>query len=102
LELPLSSRPRQAVLTEHTAVTVFERAWQSLDDGALPRAAEQEFDVLLTTDRNLEFQQNLAGFKLGIVVARIPKNQIAYYMAIRQGILDAIARIRPGQVLHVP
>ena len=89
------------LFTEHSAATVFERGWQSLDDGALLRAAQQEFDVLLTIDRNLEFQQNVAGFKIGVVVARVPKNQIGYYETMRQGILEAIGRAGPGQVLHV-
>ena len=89
------------LFTEHSAFTVFERGWQSLDDGALLSVAELEMDVLLTIDPNLEFQQNVAAFKLGVVVVRVPKNQLGYYLAMWQGILEAIGRAKPGQVLHV-
>ena len=86
---------------DHTTVTVFERGWNSLDDGALLDAAQHEFDVLLTIDGGLEFQQNLAKFDIAVVVVRVSKNQLPQYTAKRTEILDAIARARPGAASHV-
>src|SRR5438105_1766454 len=90
------------LFADHTAFTVYEKGWKSLDDGALLRAAQDEFDVLLTIDRNLEFQQNLAALKIALVVVHVPKNQVVHYAALRQAIHDAIGAARAGTVVHVP
>jgi hypothetical protein len=42
--------------------------WAKLDNGALLRAADADFDVLVTTDRNLTYQQNLRGLRLAILI----------------------------------
>jgi len=48
--------------------TVFERGWSNLENGALLTQAEESFDLLITTDQQLRYQQNLAGRKLKIIV----------------------------------
>jgi len=56
-------------LREHTVRTAAEQGWSTLLNGQLLRAAEAAgFDVLLTTDTKLPFQQNLEGRKLSVVV----------------------------------
>ena len=56
-------------LSAHRVETAYERGWSSLENGELITAAEAAgFDVFVTTDRNLEHQQNLAGRSLAIVV----------------------------------
>jgi hypothetical protein len=55
-------------LEEHTVRTATEQGWSTLLNGQLLRAAENGFDVLLTTDNSLPFQQNLEGRKLAVVV----------------------------------
>ena len=42
--------------------------WSSLSNGELLNAAEKRFDLFLTTDRNLRYQQNLGGRRLAILV----------------------------------
>jgi len=42
--------------------------WTQLGNGALLRAADSQFDVFFTTDRNLRFQQNLSGYRLAILI----------------------------------
>ena len=54
--------------------TVRERGWDGLQNGALLRAAAAEFDVFVTMDRNLPFQQNLAALDLAVVVIRSISN----------------------------
>jgi predicted nuclease of predicted toxin-antitoxin system len=90
------------LFADHESATVHEKQWDTLDDGALLAAAQDQFDVLLTIDNGLEFQQNIAKFRLGVVVVHVPKNQIAHYEAIQQEILLAIENVRPGEVRHVP
>ncbi|MGE4045615.1 MAG: hypothetical protein AB7F35_12235 [Acetobacteraceae bacterium] len=56
-------------LTGHQVETAFERGWSALSNGDLLREAEQAgFDVLLTSDQNLRYQQNLTGRRIAVVV----------------------------------
>ena len=58
-----------AALTEHIVEEARSLGWDTLGNGELLDAAETaRFDVLVTTDRNLRYQQNLAGRKIAIVV----------------------------------
>ncbi len=61
--------PLRRHLTGHTIDTVYERGWATLKNGVLLSAAEQAgYDVLITTDQQLRFQQNLTGRRLAILV----------------------------------
>ncbi|MBI4878025.1 MAG: DUF5615 family PIN-like protein [Acidobacteria bacterium] len=61
--------PLSQFLRGHDVVRADELGWQGLDNGALLDAAERaEFDLLLTRDRNVFCQQNLAGRKLALVI----------------------------------
>ncbi|SRR6266404_8473370 len=86
---------------DHTIATVHERGWDSLEDGPLLMLAQNEFDVLVTIDRGLEHQQNLARFQIGVVVVHVPKNQISYYRVIQMELWAAIEEVRPGAAIHV-
>ena len=52
----------------HDVATVYELGWADLSNGDLLRGAEARFDLLITTDQNLRYQQNLAGRKLAVLV----------------------------------
>jgi len=60
--------PLRRVLSGHTVSTAFEMGWAQLSNGELLNAAEAAFDVLITTDQNLRYQQNLTGRRLAILV----------------------------------
>jgi hypothetical protein len=61
--------PLRRYLPHHSVTTVFEKGWSALQNGELLRAAEKEaFEILVTTDQNLKYQQNLATYRLAIVV----------------------------------
>lgn len=75
--------PRQLVpeLTGHEVRTVQQQGWAGLTNGELlRRAADEGLEVLLTADQNLEFQQNLARSRLGIIilVARVTPLRISF------------------------
>jgi hypothetical protein len=56
-------------LVGHTVIQAKARGWDKLSNGKLLQAAEEaEFDVLLTTDKNIRYQQNLKGRRIAIVV----------------------------------
>jgi hypothetical protein len=62
---PIGIRQR---LLDHTVRTTTEQGWSTLLNGQLLRAAQQAgFNVLLTTDNNLPFQQNLEGREMAVV-----------------------------------
>jgi hypothetical protein len=61
--------PLRTFLKDHTVKDAKSQGWDTLGNGDLLDAAEAAgFDVLLTTDKNLRYQQNLAGRKIAIVV----------------------------------
>jgi hypothetical protein len=61
--------PRRRHLARHVVDTAFERGWSSLHNGELLDVAEQEgYDLLITTDQNLRYQQHLADRQLAIIV----------------------------------
>lgn len=56
-------------LPGHTIITAQARGWDKLNNGALLNAAEEAaLDLLLTTDRRIRYQQNLAGRRIALVV----------------------------------
>ena len=89
------------LLGDHEVSTVHERGWDSLEDGPLLKIAQEHFDVLLTIDKSLEFQQNIPKFRIGVVIAHVPKNQLAQYEILRHELLQAVELVGTGKVIHV-
>ena len=87
-------------LTQHEAVSATRAGSGAFKNGALLRAAENAgFDVLVTGDQTLQFEQNMHGRKLALVCLsaiswKILKNQI-------QRIVEAVDAARPGAVVLV-
>jgi len=61
--------PLRAFLSSHTVTTVYEKGWSRTRNGDLLQLADKEmFEVFLTTDQNLKYQQNLTEHRIAIVV----------------------------------
>ena len=61
--------PLRYALKAHVVVDAIERGWERLENGALLDAAEAAaFEILVTADKNIRYQQNLAGRKIAVVV----------------------------------
>jgi hypothetical protein len=61
--------PLRPYLKDHTVLTAAQQGWGTLKNSELLRAAEEAgFDVLLTTDKNMRYQQNLPGRKIAVIV----------------------------------
>ena len=87
--------PLRRDLAGHTVTTAYERGWSNLANGNLVRAAEAEFDVFITTDQNLDYQQNLAGRRLAILVLPTTKwPEISEHTA---DIAVVVATMTPGE-----
>jgi hypothetical protein len=92
--------PLRHLLTEHEIVTAFERGWGALANGELLSQAEMEgFEALVTTDKNLRYQQNLASRSIAIAVLSTtswPRIQRAV-AAVR----TALAGMPPGGYVEI-
>jgi predicted nuclease of predicted toxin-antitoxin system len=60
--------PLKQHLSGQQIETAYELGWSRLTNGELLAAAEGRFDVLVTTDRNLQYQQSLSGRELSVLV----------------------------------
>ena len=90
------SLPRDlaALLTGHEAETVRGAGWSGVRNGKLLALAATRFDVFLTADRNIEYQQNLAALPIAIVV-----------LVLRRTRIESIAPLVPEllrQLNHLP
>ena len=81
-------------LVGHHVSTAYEMGWSALRNGELLRAAEADFDVFITTDRNLRYQQNLEGRRLAILV--LPTTSWPRIQAQAAAVVEAVNRLRPG------
>lgn len=82
-------------LEGHTVIEARAQGWDRLTNGELLLVAEQAgFEVLLTTDKNLRYQQNLAGRKLAIVV--LGKARWRLIRACISSVVDAVNQAKPG------
>lgn len=60
--------PLREHLSSHIVATAFELGWSNLANGELLAAAEASFDLFITTDQQISYQQNLSGRRLAILV----------------------------------
>ena len=82
--------PLRRLLSGHDVATAYERGWSSVTNGDLIRLAEQEgFELLITTDMNLRYQQNLQERSLTILVLTTTS-----WPRIRQATDSIVAAIR--------
>lgn len=88
-------QPLRRELVGHDVDTVYEQGWSTLKNGDLLAAAEQAgYEIFVTTDQNLRYQQNLAGRRLAILVLGTTSWPKIRPHAGR--IQDMIAAISPG------
>lgn len=73
--------------------------WAGIKNGRLLTLVAAEFDVLITSDKNLRHQQNLASFD--IVVILLPSNQVPVIKAMLIAIEDAILRLRDERFVEL-
>lgn len=93
--------PLRNSLGGHEIVTAFERGWQTLKNGDLLSTAEADgFAAIVTTDKNLRYQQNLANRLLAIVVLMTTD-----WRLIRQHtdyVAKALAALTPSAYIELP
>jgi hypothetical protein len=95
-----TSAPLRYALEGHVIVEALERGWDRLTNGELIAAAEAAgFEVLLTTDKNMRYQQNLTGRKIAFVV--LGNQQWPILRRYVQRVVDALDAAEPGSYTEV-
>jgi len=85
----------------HDCRTVQEAGWSGKQNGELLSLAEAAFDVLVTVDTNLLYQQNLADRRIAIIVLQSSSNRLEHLRGQFPAVLLALAKIKSGEIVHV-
>ncbi|HET8774129.1 MAG TPA: DUF5615 family PIN-like protein [Thermoanaerobaculia bacterium] len=85
-------------LPGHDVKTVRQMGWTETVNGALLTLAQRDFDVLVTTDKNLSFQQNVPRDDIAIVVLRARSARLRHLRELVPGLLAVLPVLKPGEV----
>jgi hypothetical protein len=92
--------PLGPLLTGHTVKIARDLGWDTFSNGDLLKAAESAgFEILLTTDKNIRYQQNLAERAIAIVVLSHPRWPVMRLYADR--VAAAVNAAKPGTYVEV-
>jgi predicted nuclease of predicted toxin-antitoxin system len=86
------------MLVGHDVKTAQQCGWHEFEDGPLLTAIGDQFDVLVTCDQSLRFQQNLTQINFVIIVLRARTNRIEDLAPLAPSVLTALSVIKPGEV----
>jgi hypothetical protein len=86
--------PLRRSLAGHEISTAYEMGWAQLSNGDLLAAAEKSFDVFITTDQNLRYQQNFSGRRLAILV--LPTTSWPEIQKRTDKVADSVNALKPG------
>jgi predicted nuclease of predicted toxin-antitoxin system len=88
--------------SDHECLTVPDAKLSGVENGELLRRAEQNgFQVFLTIDKGFEFEQNLRGRSLAVLVIRVKSSKLKDLLVYVPEILERLRSIRPGQAIRV-
>lgn len=85
----------------HEVKTARQMGWSTIKNGELLKLAEKEFQVFVTVDRNLSFQQNVPAFAIAVIVLRAKSNRLSDLQPLVPELLAAIPTAKPGTVTYV-
>jgi len=83
-------------LLTHDVRTARQMGWTTLKNGELLALAAAQFDVFVTVDRNLSFQQDIVSFTIAVVVLQATTNRLADLRPLLPSLLSAIDATPPG------
>ena len=91
--------PMHRLLAGHECTTAQRCGWGGLKNGELLQRAEANFDLFITSDQNLRYQQNLAGRRIAIL--ELSTNKLHRIEAAVGLLRTAVATIQPGEFRHL-
>lgn len=91
--------PMHLLLTDHSCTSVQAQGWSGIRNGDLLARAEAEFDLFITSDQNIRYQQNLAGWRIAIL--ELSTNDLRRIQAAGSLIEDATGKMQTGEFKHL-
>jgi hypothetical protein len=88
-------------LTEHETKTVPEMGWSGKKNGELLQLMTGQFDVFITIDQNLTYQQNLEGAKVGVITLASPSNRLTDLLPLVSKMKVVLETIEPGNLIRI-
>ena len=88
------------LLTGFEIKTVQDQGWSGITNGKLIRLSEAQFDVLITSDQNLRYQQNLVKRRLAII--QLPTNQVPLVITLAPQVQATLEKIKTGEFVALP
>jgi predicted nuclease of predicted toxin-antitoxin system len=88
-------------LPGHEVKTVQEMGWDGVKNGRLLALAEREFQVFITVDRNLSFQQNVPHFSIAVIVLAAQSIRLVHTRPLMPKLLALLPSLQPGQVVSI-
>ena len=88
-------------LPEFEIRTVQQEGWGAYRNGELLRRAEKTFEVLVTADRRMQYQQRLSSFAIGIIVIITPRLRLQELRTVVEELRESIARVKPGEWIDI-
>jgi predicted nuclease of predicted toxin-antitoxin system len=85
----------------HECQTVREAGFSGKENGELLALAEEHFDVLLTIDKNIRYQQNMTGRSIAILIIRPVSNDLDDILPHIPQALDSLKSLKPGQIVEI-
>jgi predicted nuclease of predicted toxin-antitoxin system len=98
--VPRTLKPSLAV-DGHTCSTVPEAGFAAKTNGELLRLAERRFEVFITLDKGVQFQQNLTDCKMAVLVIRARSSRLADILPHIPACLLALRSVRPGETIVI-
>jgi len=94
-------RPLRRFFPDHQVTTVQKMEWLEAENGDLLAVAEAEFDVLLSTDKGIKYQQNFTDRDIAVIVLRTKDNRMPTLIPLMPKVLALLPTVQPGQVYFV-
>jgi hypothetical protein len=85
-------------LPGHTVTSVPRMGWAGVKNGRLLALAEQQFDIFITGDRNVSFQQDIPQFRIAVVVLAAASTQLKDTLPLMLPLLAKLPQLQPGTV----
>ncbi len=86
------------LLPGHDTVATFEVGWDTIRNGQLLTLAEEQFDVFLTVDKGIKYQQNMTGRTIAVITLRAVNNSITAHAPLMPQVLALLPTVEPGRV----
>jgi hypothetical protein len=91
----------ERALVGQDCISVQKMGWSGIKNGKLLALAQEEFDVFLTADRNLSFQQNTTKFQIAVVVLVAGSTQLQKTLPLMSQVHSLLPELVSGQVVIV-